>query len=790
MSISFARSAPLAWAAAALVTGYSSRLRAGAELIGMEVSEVREAEHALKIHIDGFIASADLHQVIVNQGDRDTEVFYSFDLPRDAAVIGADVRLPNGRSGRSSAVDSRSIFRFVSDDAVRGAPDLGLLRMVDPSDRVDEATTRYELRVYPVPAGKTAVISIRWIAPLRYRDGRLTLRLADRGAAANLVREHVEVSWRAPSGARGLREIRVGETRAAGSDDARRPIQLRFDAPVGSDLVFEARPVFASGQPLLAELATVPIKGDRGAFAFTLLAPKGPVEKGHQFDRILLVLDASRSMGQGGLAAEKILADALLTGAAATAGADAVVFDRSVRPVMGSLSTDRKILRDRVNKALSTTSPANGSDLGGALGEVGSALRKVVGSPGTPPTALGRDRPAANLVVIVTDGVLPLEFDENEAASRIGTTALNEARVSTVLLVPDQAPLPELDRGPLADLARRTGGRMVAVRTADAAARAQTLFAELGQPAPVRDIQVTYSGAEVSSGADLPGHLESGEGAILLGWYSGRRPTHAAIRADLRGKSFVTKSRPGGSLLSAAAIPLTLVGRPTSEIAFDEGDQRVATRTDPREASVNAAARAGVATSLSSLIVLDPADGFATDRLAMARKWGWSQYRRFPPPAERAVGEVPVRPQVPPSSLNNVVLPRRTGELDRTIVERLMKQYVVPRARACYERALRREPTLTGAVTIQLEMIRGVVLDARLAKTNLTNSTLASCLIDAAYATPVPRVALGDASEVVVVARYPLRFRKIENRIDVSPSPDNGAMRRIDPDDPLGGLDR
>jgi hypothetical protein len=237
-----------------------------------------------------------------------------------------------------------------------------------------------------------------------------------------------------------------------------------------------------------------------------------------------------------------------------------------------------------------------------------------------------------------------------------------------------------------------------------------------------------------------------------------------------------------------AAAPLTLITRPMGEIDFDEG-QRVATKTDPREASLGAAAAAGVATPVSSLVVLDPADGFAMDRLAMARKWGWAQYRRFPPPAERALGEVPDRAQVRSFSADGHPSPRRTGELDRAIVERLMKQHVVPRARACYERALRRDPNLAGEATIQLEMIRGEVQDARLARTNLTNPILASCLIDAAYATPVPRVALGDASEVVVVARYPLRFRKIENRVDVSRSPDNG-LQKVDPDDPLGGLDR
>jgi len=115
-----------------------------------------------------------------------------------------------------------------------------------------------------------------------------------------------------------------------------------------------------------------------------------------------------------------------------------------------------------------------------------------------------------------------------------------------------------------------------------------------------------------------------------------------------------------------------------------------------------------------------------------------------------------------------------------------MKHYVVPRARACYDRALRRDPDLTGAVTIELEMVRGEVQDARISRTTISDAILTECLLDAAFATPVPQVALGDTSEVVVVARYPLRLRRIQKRPEVSPGVDS---RPSDPDDPLGGID-
>jgi hypothetical protein len=72
----------------------------------------------------------------------------------------------------------------------------------------------------------------------------------------------------------------------------------------------------------------------------------------------------------------------------------------------------------------------------------------------------------------------------------------------------------------------------------------------------------------------------------------------------------------------------------------------------------------------------------------------------------------------------------------------------------------------------------------------MSSPTLNDCLIDVAYATPVPVVALGDTSESVVIARYPLRFNSRDRVIEVTPSSDRPSTGTPDPDDPLGGLGR
>jgi hypothetical protein len=765
------RTTRLALGSAALIAAGASWARpagASAELSGVEVAGVREAEHALTVRIDGLLARIDTRLVVVNPGDRDTEVIYAFDLPADAAVLGAEIALPDGRRALSAAVDLRAASRFVPDDgASPGAPDIGLLRLVDVDE--DQGVTRYELRVYPVPAGRAATAVVRWAAPLRYRDGRLSLRIPQRGDAPNLVREEIELVWRAPAGARGLRDVRAGAWRLASATGAASGA-LRFHAPVGDDLVVEATPVFRPGQGLVGELAVVPLDRDRGAVALSLLAPDMPPASPATFERVVLVIDRSRSQGTGGVAAARALAETLLAAASPGATTDAVVFDRQARAVLGKLTRDRAALRTGLSRQLSGPAPGSGTDLGAALAEASGLLRRAGAAPAA---AIARAAPTS-LIVIVTDGMLPLQLDGEAARSRLGTLALSEARVVSVVLVPDGAPVPDLGRGPLAELARATGGRMLAVRHSEAAARGPGLWAELGQPPPFDGIRLGWRGGVVTSSSQVPDRLESGEGFLLLGWYHGARPGPVSVRAELRGRAVGAQVRSAGRPLAGAATALALVQRPAAELLAPAALDRPAADERARAELVRAAERAGAPTAATALVILDPRDGFARDRLAHARRWGTGQYRRFPTPSERKVGEIRyreagARPASPTSASPGR---RRTGELDRQLVAQLMKQHVVPAARLCYQRALRREPRLAGTVVIELEMARGEVQHARVARSTAASPLLRSCLIDAAYATPVPRVGLGDSRETIVVARYPLRFQRSDRSIDVGPVDD------------------
>jgi hypothetical protein len=365
--------------------------------------------------------------------------------------------------------------------------------------------------------------------------------------------------------------------------------------------------------------------------------------------------------------------------------------------------------------------------------------------------------------------------------------------VAAVTIVPDDAPAPDDDAGAIAALAGRTRGRAIALRAGEVAARRADLAAELSRPRPLRaPTAVTGKATAVDAGElSLPDRIDAGGGAIAFGFYRGAAPTRLAILAEgAAGPVRIAALRDDG-LLAAAALPLALVRAELDGIALDPD------AADPAAASLTARARRTPAvTSFTSLVALLARDRFARDRLAMMRKWDAATFFRLPPPPELDPGHAfaPfVGDPLPTAGPGGAPAggARRTGELDRDTIGRLIERHVVPAAKACYDRALRQQPALTGSLVVVLEIARGEIQLAHAVDSTLAGAGLEACVTDAAYAIPVPRVALGDDPETIGLARYPLVFRVRGDRgaVEQGPDYDLGEIE-IDLDDPLGGLDR
>ena len=181
-------------------------------------------------------------------------------------------------------------------------------------------------------------------------------------------------------------------------------------------------------------------------------------------------------------------------------------------------------------------------------------------------------------------------------------------------------------------------------------------------------------------------------------------------------------------------------------------------------------------------------DGYAADRIRSAQRWGIQTYRRLPPPAERTEEGKHFEPfQIRTTTKANDR--GRTGFIDKKMIARRVKAHVIPQARRCYEKLLRRNQNANGALKLHIEMARGEVLHAGIPILPPSLEPIRECIEDAMYAMPVPTVRQGQAAELVSVANYPLRFRKAKKKGRggaVEPGADT-----VDPSDtvnPLSGL--
>lgn len=758
----------LAWAASPQhATADASLEDADGELTLQEIRFVHD------VQIIGPVALVESQQVIANPGSSDAQAVYLFDVPINAAVTSLEVRFADGRTSSTIITDVDTLSTQMPDpEALAAMPDPGLLRLVgrdmpEISGPSPYARATYELRVYPVQPGNVVTVTTRWVAPLSYHDGRLSLRIPSRGEAPNLVRENVQLTLAPPSGASRFAAVHGG-----GKLLGKNLRRAQFTALPRADIVIDVMPELSPGAAAQLSFAAIPIGDGFGAIGLSVLTPLPYSDDRLMFERALLVIDVSRSLGKPGVEAAAELADALLASLPQSATVEVVLFDRSARQVFGSLVPNGHDARRTVAKALASSSLDNGSDLGDALELARKLLaRDKLGA--RPAEGLERGGRATTLLAVISDGMAPLELSPRRAADRLGDDALRDIELVALTLVPDAAPVPDASVDAAAALALQTGGRAIAMRMAEVAARAKNLSAELSQPAPLHGLTLNAGSATLDKIA-LPSSLEPGEGIVAVGFYHGPMPKRLTLSGEQRhGPLSIVGKRDLG--LSRAALPLAIAGAIQED--FIPLDQQDATTTydrgtlaSARRALVRASTLAPALTQHSAMIALPAGDRFAQDRMVLSRKWGPTVFMRLPPPPEQRPGfRLRDYEERVITSGGAEAAPRRTGELDRDIIAGLIATYVLPKARICYERALRQNVSLHGSLVLVLEIARGEVQYARSETSTFPAAVMEACVVEAAYSIQVPVVALGDDPETIGIVRYPIAFKK--RKQDVAQEP-------------------
>jgi hypothetical protein len=741
-----------------------------AALTALGSGEVVEAGYQLDVDVRGLVATVEARQTLLNPGAADLEAVYTFELPAEAVVTGLTVTPHGGPTETGVVVAAGAAITVAPDHSVVAAvPDLGLLRLIAEGetatrDRPGE-TSSYELRLYPVSARRTIATTIRWVMPVAIDNGRLLLRLPGRGAAANLSRETGHVRFRGVPAIRGYLDVHADGRRLAARAGAGR---LPFASSRSGDLRIEATVQVAGGAPV-AWADTIAVDGSRGVVALSALSPRVLRADPLADRQILVIVDTSRSVDKAGLDAAARAVDALLAGAAPSATIEGVLFDRTARRAFGAWKPASA--RGELVAAIRAATPANGSDIVGALDAAAAAL------------AAGQ-RDAPTLIVIVGDGILPAAVDAELLRQHLPASP-RTVDVGAVVIVPDAAAVPDVRWSALGQLAAHFGGRALPLRPAEIDARAATLATELHEPEPLTIDGIEADGATIAP-VDMPEVLAPGGGWVALAAYRDGKPRALRLAARRGSEAVALPARAAddgaAALALAAASPHAIAGRGDA----DADASLVATVTT---ALRDARRQRGVVSPTSSLVALRRGPT-TKPRLALIAAGG--PFTRVPAPAELAPGH-----QFEPFAPRSLAVRTATagGSLPADVVKSFLNQQLVPRARGCLARALAGGRPVTGTLRVELELTRGEMMAARIAPGSLSDAVLGPCVIDAAYDLAVPATAVGSEPDPIYLVRYPLRF---ETRGDqpITILGDADSAQPIDPgikvdvEDPMGDLRR
>lgn len=429
-------------------------------------------------------------------------------------------------------------------------------------------------------------------------------------------------------------------------------------------------------------------------------------------ERVLFLIDRSRSVGPGGLEAERDAAKRLLLALPPSTMWNALFFDRGQAQLFPALRTATRQAMAALDDEMVTARLANGTDLGGALKAVGELVRRE-------PAAFG---PRA-LLVILTDGAVPPLAAGAPSSSR-GAPAFTKG-------------------GP-------TGQESPAI-----AGGQERLPGKAARPAPLP--------------ADSLGATPGVE--LMIAALSVRPNDDPPVSPDERRslQAVAGRGRLGG-IERALRVGELETALPEALAALRLGGDAFALRLDVRDGPAVAPAispGSGTATILSvknkarswSPAALLAETGAQTHSVplhvvSVDKRWlarpptTGSEARLFVGPAVAALVEPVGHPGVEAEPLGP------SGFLERSVVRDALSLAFTPRARACYLNRSAATPAdrdLTGRVRLAIDLIRGEVNDARVESSTLRRPAIEDCLREAAFAFNVPRTYRNDERVTAVL---------------------------------------
>ncbi|MEO5768834.1 MAG: VWA domain-containing protein [Polyangia bacterium] len=438
-----------------------------------------------------------------------------------------------------------------------------------------------------------------------------------------------------------------------------------------------------------------------GLVAYAVGAGPGPRQA--LPERVLFLMDRSRSVGPGGLAVERDAARKLLEAMPPSTRFNVLFFDRTQKVLFPLPRAATLEAIAALDDEMVPAQMANGTDLVAALRQAGELMRRS-----------STDFAPRCLLVVVTDGAVGEPMAATDLAAVVGKVPGVELMAAAISVrANDDAAVPLPERRVLRSLVASAplGGVERQVRAAD-----------LGDAVPA--LLDTLRGR-----GDLYGL------AIHAGDDVGRR---AHSKADARGSA---KAMDSATRQHEAGTPITEVLESSTGVA---GVLALGQAAGAAGRNVTISYR-----GLPRALPLRPVPVEST----------WIQPLYAPAAAEgrllvgpglAALAEPVIRPrptlpaeEVPPS-----------GYMERSVVRDALSLAFTPRARACY--LSRTAPTaaerdLAGRVRVAMDLVRGEVADVRVGVSTLGHPGIENCLREAAYAIEVPRAYRNDEPVTAVL---------------------------------------
>ncbi|MEX1362496.1 MAG: hypothetical protein AB1Z98_05180 [Nannocystaceae bacterium] len=299
------------------------------------------------------------------------------------------------------------------------------------------------------------------------------------------------------------------------------------------------------------------------------------------------------------------------------------------------------------------------------------------------------------MIVVVTDGMLPASLEPEQVRRAVDKASRGRGKPEILFVIDD----PLLTRSgldpahPMARIAAALGARISLETVGQLEGRADASL--LAAPQVLGDLELALP-ETMTLDQPPPGGLVAGNFVLLTGRYVGKPAATVEIRGKFEGDAVAQKLRASEQERLPQAVAAAVDG--SAADAAGEGFVRPPWYAPNDERT-------------------------ARQTIAQASRGGFE----------------------------------RKGYLDRKIFRNYLTTRVLPRARVCYNHALRRDPGQSGRAVMTMEVAKGEVMLASVDSIDFDrpDDKLRQCLGEAAWSLDIPA---GKLDDKVYVLRYPVRL--------------------------------